>query len=77
MTWELFWALFTVLPLAVFAIAESIALKTRQPTYSSTIRKWLGIKPYNHRRRITVRAFILIYLYFSIWFVPHIVWDLW
>lgn len=70
--WNLFWAMFTLVPLVVFAVGEAVAIRTNAPTYTDAIQRWLGIRPYHPRRRIAVMAFVVGYSAFSVWFVPHI-----
>jgi hypothetical protein len=68
---ELFWILFTVIPLAVFAVAQTIGLRNRGP-YTGPLRKWLGIEP---RRKnvmwlwVTVAA---LWTTFVIWLPLHV-----
>jgi len=72
MMWELFWGVFLVICLLIFAYAEGVALwsKAKGDTLSENIRKWLNKK----WKRWT---FGIGWVVFVVWFVPHILFGWW
>jgi len=74
-SWPLFWALFTLIPLAVFGVAEWIG--RRGNTFSETIRRWLGVDRHPWYTRWAAWAFASVLIGFVGWFVPHILLSIW
>lgn len=75
--WATIWAAWLALLAISFAILEGIALWRKAPgdTLSENIRIWIGTK--RGWKSAGVLGFIAGLLGFMIWFVPHIVWEVW
>lgn len=73
------WIAWVIVSLGGFALLETIALinRRRGDTLSENIRRWLGIDPPNPIARIGIPAFAAVLIIFVIWFIPHIVFQVW
>lgn len=73
------WIAWLVVCLGGFAVLETLALinRRRGDTLSENIRRWLGIDPPNPVARIGIPAFVGVLVIFLIWFIPHIVFQIW
>jgi hypothetical protein len=78
MSWSLIWGIWAALFAASFVALETWALVRpyRMDTLSENIRTWLGIWPSRPVRRVAVPMFAVTLIAFTVWFVPHIVWQL-
>lgn len=76
-TWA--WIVWLVAALGGFAILETIALANRRDgdTLSENIRRWLGIYPPSPMKRFFLPAFVFGMVAFFVWFIPHIVFQVW
>lgn len=68
---EIFWIFFTLIPLATFAVMETIGLFSKKP-YTRYLRKWLGTDPPRKGVRWSWYSFIGIWVLFVIWFPIHL-----
>lgn len=75
--WARIWAVWLVLVAASFAVLETIGLADRRPgdTLSENTRRWLRTD--RGWKSAGPLAFIAALVGFVIWFVPHIVWEIW
>ena len=73
------WISWITCTLAGFIILEAVALANRRSgdTLSEYIRKWLGIYPPSHIKRFGTTAFVVALVGFVVWFIPHIVFQVW
>lgn len=70
MIWTILWVGWI---LAFFAIEiPAIRNDLREDTLSEHIRRWFSTKTHHGRS-----VFIVAWLAFTVWFVPHIVWGIW
>lgn len=68
---EVFWIMFTLIPLAVFGVAETLGIKSGKP-YTRYLRKWLGIDPPRKGVKWAWWSFAGLWLIFAIWFPVHL-----
>jgi hypothetical protein len=73
------WIVWLIISLGGFAILETISLANRKrgDTLSENTRRWLGIDPPNPVARIGIPLFVAVLVIFVIWFIPHIVFQIW
>lgn len=73
------WIAWLVVSLGGFIVLETIALVNRKrgDTLSENIRRWLGIDPPNPAARIGIPVFVAALIIFIVWFIPHIVFQIW
>ncbi|GIE98942.1 hypothetical protein [Paractinoplanes rishiriensis] len=75
--WAAIWAAWLAIAAVAFAVLETIALARRQrgDTLSENIRVWLG----TDKRSKTWGAlgFVVALVGFVVWFIPHIVFNIW
>lgn len=76
-TWARIWAIWLVVVAASFAILEGIALVKRKPgdTLSENTRRW--IRTDKGWKSAGPLAFMAALIAFVVWFLPHIVWEIW
>ena len=73
------WIVWGSVSLGSFAVLETVALANKRDgdTLSENLRRWLGIHPSRPARRFAVPAFVVGLAIFVVWFVPHIVLNIW
>lgn len=68
---ELFWLFFTMIPLVVFAVMETLGIMSGKP-YTRYLRKWLGTDPPRKGVRRAWIAFLVLWTIFAIWLPFHL-----
>ena len=69
------WIVWLSVTAGTFGAGEWWAMRSGSPpgeTLSANIRKWLGVRPSQPRKRWTVYGFTGLIVGFAVWFVPHI-----
>lgn len=76
--WGRIWAAWLFLVALSFALLEGLALikKAEGDTLSENTRHWLGIRA-GKWRTAGAFGFIAVLVGFVVWFIPHIVWQVW
>ncbi|MFY1688165.1 hypothetical protein [Plantactinospora sp. WMMB782] len=75
--WAFIWKIWLFLAAVSFAVLEGISLVQRKPgdTLSENTRRWIRTdKGWKSAGPI---AFMAALVAFVVWFIPHIVWEIW
>jgi hypothetical protein len=56
---------------------RALANKVEGDTFSEYIRAWIGVKPKDRKRQWGIGVFLALFVALPVWFVPHILWELW
>ncbi|WP_326554661.1 hypothetical protein [Micromonospora sp. NBC_01813] len=75
--WSWIWTAWLIAVAVSFAVLEGIGLINRKPgdTLSENTRHWLGVD--RGWKSAGPIGFIVALVAFVVWFVPHIVWEVW